>query len=494
MKFRKMISMLLAFCLLLSLLPALGLSAAAADTQTLFYCGFEAAEDMSAWQFRDADGDGFNWRTIIDDGADGSDFGHTDGTASLFSFSYDNDTSQVLTPDNWAYTPEIALPTLGEIYLYYDVFAQDPEWWAEHYSVYASVPGEGETLLLEETLKEGEDRNTPAHRSIDLSAYAGRTIRIAFRHHNVSDVFAIGIDSVKVERVLPRDIGKVSIYVDEPVLDMPVSNAFDLGEGCVGFTVANVQWEPNDSQFQANQAYSVAVTLEVEDGYRFTQYVEPYINDKPATVISRTEEEMKIALTFPELEPGLPSMFFDDVKTTDWFYQDVEFVYYSRFMGGVDTNRFAPYGKCTRAMVVTVLYRMEGSPAHGGVNPFTDLKADWYKDAVIWAAENSIVRGVESDRFAPDAYITREQLATIMCRYAAFTGAYNPDDCIMLAGFADQSKVSAWALDAMSWAVGVGLIGGSNESDGLYLLPQGNALRCQVAAILHRYCESFVRG
>ena len=147
MKFRKMISMLLALCLLLSLLPALGLSAAAADTQTLFYCGFEAAEDMSGWQFRDADGDGFNWR-IIDEETEGGDFGHTDGTASLFSFSYDNPTNQVLTPDNWAYTPEITLPTLGEIYLYYDVFAQDPDWCAEHYIVYVSVPGYGETLLL----------------------------------------------------------------------------------------------------------------------------------------------------------------------------------------------------------------------------------------------------------------------------------------------------------------------------------------------------------
>ncbi len=175
MKTKKMISGLLALCLLLSLLPALGLSAAAADTQTLFYCGFEAAEDMSGWQFRDADGDGFNWE-IIDEKTEGEGFGHTDGTAALFSFSYDNDSPKVLTPDNWAYTPEITLPTLGEIFLYYDVFAQNPEWWGEHYSVYVSVPGEGETLLLEETLKEGEDSNSPAHRSIDLLMRARRSV------------------------------------------------------------------------------------------------------------------------------------------------------------------------------------------------------------------------------------------------------------------------------------------------------------------------------
>lgn len=489
MKTKKMISALLAFCLLLSLLPALGLSAAAADTETLFYCGFEADEDMTNWQFRDADGDGFNWE-IYDEKTEGAGFGHTDGTAALFSFSFDNSTDQALAPDNRAYTPEITLPTLGEIFLYYDVFAQDPEWWGEHYSVYVSVPGEGETLLLEETLKEGEDRDLPAHRSIDLSAYAGQTIRIAFRHHNSSDVFAIGIDSVKVERVLPYDVGKVSIYVDEPVLDMPLTNMFDIGEDCFGFSVANVQWEPDDSQFKVDQEYSVVVTLEANSGYRFTQYVDPYINDKPATVLTRTEEEMKIALTFPKLVPAMPSMFFDDVKTSDWFYHDVEYVYYNRLMGGVGNNLFDPNGECTRGMVVTVLYRMEGSPKHSGANPFTDLKYDWYKDAVIWAAENSIVSGVGNGKFAPDENVTREQLATILCRYAAFKGPYNPDDCAMLVGFKDQDKVSDWALDAMSWAVGVGLIGGSNEKDGLYLLPDGNALRCQVAAIFHRFCTT----
>ena len=99
MKTKKMISALLAFCLLLSLMPALGLSAAAADTETLFYCGFEADEDMTNWQFRDADGDGFNWE-IYDEKTEGVGFGHTDGTAALFSFSFDNSTDQALVPVN----------------------------------------------------------------------------------------------------------------------------------------------------------------------------------------------------------------------------------------------------------------------------------------------------------------------------------------------------------------------------------------------------------
>lgn len=186
-----------------------------------------------------------------------------------------------------------------------------------------------------------------------------------------------------------------------------------------------------------------------------------------------------------------PPMAFDDIKKSDWFYDDVAYVYQHSLMGGVAKNLFDPNGNCTRAMVVTVLYRMEGSPAHSGVNPFTDVKVDWYRDAVIWAAENKIVNGVGKGKFDPEADVTREQLATILCRYASYKGYYDKTDGVMIAGFKDQDKVSDWALDAMRWAVGVGLIGGSSEKDGVYLMPEGNALRCQVAAILHRFCVSF---
>ena len=491
MKMKKLISALLAVCMLFSLLPALGLSAAAADTETLFYCGFEADEDMTNWQFRDADDDGFNWR-IIDEITEGEVFGHTDGTAALFSFSYDNDSPKVLTPDNWAYTPEITLPTLGEIFLYYDVFAQNPEWWGEHYSVYVSVPGEGETLLLEETLKEGEDRDSPAHRSLDLSAYAGRTVRIAFRHHNSSNVFAIGIDSVKVERILPRSIETAAVYVEEPTVDLPITDAYDILEENAGYTVASVQWEPNDTTFKADCAYSVVVTLEAKEDYAFSTDVKATINDEPAKIITRSEQELKISYTFSKLLPVMPSMFFDDVKTSDWFYGDVEYAYYYRLMNGVGNNRFDPKGACTRGMIVTILYRMKGEPSHSGKNPFTDVKSgQWYTDAVIWAAENGIVDGMGNGKFEPETNITREQLATILCRFAKTEGIYSDKDCTMLVGFADQSKVSSWAADAMSWAVGVGLVGGSNEKDGLYLMPQGNAQRCQVAAIFQRFCTNF---
>lgn len=489
MKLRKMISALLAFCLLLSLLPMLGLSAAATGGETLYSCGFETEAELGQWSFIDADGDGKGWVRKVDDGAVGNAFGHTDGNCALFSYSTDTNTNKALTPDNKAYSPEIEIPVSGDVYLTYDVFAQSPYKFAENYSVYVFAAGKGETLLFSETLAKGEDCDTPAHRELSLSEYAGQTVHIVFRHHDVSDQFAIGIDAVKVQR--KQEITGVAVMTDEPVLDMSITTAANLPDCYEGYTIANVSWDPNDAKYELDKVYTVVVTLEADEGYVFPESVKPYINGKLAKIITQSAGEMKISYTFPKVQSPMPSMFFHDVKTSDWFYTDVEYVYYNRLMGGVAKNLFDPNGNCTRAMVVTVLYRMEDSPKHSGANPFTDLKYDWYKDAVIWAAENSIVNGVGNGKFAPDENVTREQLATILCRYAAFKGPYNPDDCAMLAGFKDQDKVSDWALDAMSWAVGVGLIGGSNEKDGLYLMPQGNALRCQVAAILHRYCESF---
>ncbi|MGM9554178.1 MAG: S-layer homology domain-containing protein, partial [Faecousia sp.] len=210
------------------------------------------------------------------------------------------------------------------------------------------------------------------------------------------------------------------------------------------------------------------------------------------TISTPMDKFLCVKVTVEAPPAPIKTMSFSDVKNSDWFYEDVQYVYDRGLMDGVGNNKFDPNGKCTRAMIVTILYRMEGKPSHSGKNPFTDVKAEqWYTDAVIWAAENNIVNGVGNGKFDPNANITREQLATILCRYAAYHGDYNEEDGVMLVTFADQDKISDWAGDAMSWAVGVGLIGGSGEKDGLYLLPGGNALRCQVAAIFHRFCVSF---
>ena len=136
------------------------------------------------------------------------------------------------------------------------------------------------------------------------------------------------------------------------------------------------------------------------------------------------------------------------------------------------------------AQLVTILYRIAGEPESTATNPFADVAdGQWYTNAVIWAAENGIVKGVNTTTFAPNDQITREQIATILFRYAKAEKVEGK-----LAGFPDAEKVSDYAADAMAWAVEQGLINGISESDGkTYLAPQETATRAQIAVILMRY-------
>lgn len=179
---------------------------------------------------------------------------------------------------------------------------------------------------------------------------------------------------------------------------------------------------------------------------------------------------------------------FSDVKTFDWFYNDVQYVCEKGLMNGTGSNSFSPKGTTTRGMIVTILYRMAGAPAVSGVCPFKDVAAGaYYEKPVIWAAENNIVSGYSADAFGPDGAITREQLAAILYRYAKFCG-YDVTASAEINLFTDAGAVSNYALTAMKWASAEGLINGS----GSKLDPQGSATRAQVAAILTRFCKQFV--
>jgi len=175
---------------------------------------------------------------------------------------------------------------------------------------------------------------------------------------------------------------------------------------------------------------------------------------------------------------------FLDLKPTGWYRSYVEFMLKNGYMNGMSTTEFAPNGNVTRGQLVTILYRIAGSPdVSGTTNPFKDVESGkWYTDAVIWAAANGIVNGVTADMYAPNNNITREQLATILYRYdGAKKSGIN-----YLSKFADSQTVSAYAVDAMNWAVGTGIM---NGSDGK-LLPAASASRVQTAAMLSRYVEN----
>ena len=184
---------------------------------------------------------------------------------------------------------------------------------------------------------------------------------------------------------------------------------------------------------------------------------------------------------------GLP---FGDVKSADWFYNDVKYVYEKGMMSGTAADVFAPNATTTRAMIVTILYRLEGSPAVTGTSAFVDVPAgQWYTDAVNWAAANQIVKGTSATTFAPNDSITREQMAAILYRYAQYKG-YDVTKKADLSGYSDNGQVSAYAKDALAWANAAKLINGVTNTT---LAPQGNATRAQVSAILHRFCDGVVK-
>ena len=172
---------------------------------------------------------------------------------------------------------------------------------------------------------------------------------------------------------------------------------------------------------------------------------------------------------------------------TDWAKEGICFVIENGLMVGTTSTTFAPKDTLTRAMLVTVLYRMAGSPAVDAPSGFTDVAdGQWYSDAIAWAAANGIVNGVGGNKFAPSEPVTREQLAAIFFRYAK---AEAPEADV-LSGYPDAEAISTYARDAMAWAVSTGLVTGSKEADGTYLVPQGLAAREQAAAILMRYVKA----
>ena len=182
---------------------------------------------------------------------------------------------------------------------------------------------------------------------------------------------------------------------------------------------------------------------------------------------------------------------FTDV-TKNWAYPGIQYCVTHGIMGGMGDGTFAPTGTTTRAQIVQILYNLEGTPAVSGTTPFTDLTANWYKPAILWAYQNNVVAGTSPTTFDPDQPVTREQIAVILTQYMfhvlKMERTWTPAD---LSTFPDGANVSSWAKEAMQDAVALGLINGTKASDGVvYLDPQGSAQRQQVATILMNFCQN----
>lgn len=176
---------------------------------------------------------------------------------------------------------------------------------------------------------------------------------------------------------------------------------------------------------------------------------------------------------------------FTDVAADAWYNEAVQSVYDKGLMNGTGNGVFSPDAVTSRAMVVTILYRMEGCPTVTAGASFTDVPGgQWYSDAVAWAGTNEIVNGYGNGSFGPNAPVTREQLAVILYRYAAYK-QYDTTVRGDASAFLDGGAVSAYAAEAVNWAIGTGLLQGS----GMRLTPAGNATRAQVATVLMRFCR-----
>ena len=209
------------------------------------------------------------------------------------------------------------------------------------------------------------------------------------------------------------------------------------------------------------------------------------------TVCHERKETVLPMLTLCEGGEGCPSSAYVDVpESTHWAHVGIDFVLKSGLFYGTFDTTFEPDGEMTRAMLVTVLYRLEGQPKPTTENPFGDVAAGtWYTDAVIWAAENKIVNGIGGDLFDPDGSVTREQMAAILYRYSVFKGLTMAQGAFAMT-YPDEAGISAYALEAMRWANAEKLINGTELDGTVYLDPQGSATRAQVAAILMRYVQN----
>ena len=247
--------------------------------------------------------------------------------------------------------------------------------------------------------------------------------------------------------------------------------------GCLGMRIAYKYYYT-----QLNEAYYMDSYYFLTDNYdvrlEFRTFNPNYIN---STDHKQIVKSLKIKDTVLKSR-GIP---FTDVPSNSWYEGAVKYVYNNNIIKGTNAYTFAPEDKLTRGMLVTILHRMEGMPYVSGESKFSDVKDTnaYYYVAVKWATSNKIVSGYDNGRFGPNDSITREQLAVMLNNYCRYKGKYKTVNA-NLTKFKDASKISSYAKWGMNWAVGSGVITGSNG----YLNPQGTATRAEAASMIYKYC------
>ena len=245
------------------------------------------------------------------------------------------------------------------------------------------------------------------------------------------------------------------------------------------------------SPTNAKEGDKVTLTVAPDEGYELGALT---VKDASGKTVSTTKvSENEYTFTMPEGNVTVTATFveknatpFTDVKTTDWWYEAVKYVYENKLMAGTSDTTFEPTAKLNRAQAVQILYNLEGQPAVTGTADFTDVSGHWALNAITWGAKNGVVAGVGNGKFDPNANVTREQFAQMMYNYAKFKG-YDLTAQGDLDSFTDVSKVSDWATAALAWANGEGLINGNTDGT---LAPNGTAIRGQAASIMAKFDQN----
>lgn len=256
------------------------------------------------------------------------------------------------------------------------------------------------------------------------------------------------------------------------------------------------------SDSKAEKGDTVTITVTPDEGYELDKLA---VYDEDGDKIDLKDKgdgkftfempkgDVEIDVSFALIEDETVKADFADVAADAWYADAVQYVYENGMMSGTSETTFSPDVTTTRGMIVTILYRLEGSPDLSNENlgyPYADVDANaYYADAVYWARQNGIVSGMSAEQFAPNNAITREQMAAILYRYAQFKG-YDVSAKADLSVYTDAAQVSTYATDAMAWANGAQLITGTSQAT---LTPAGNATRAQVATILMRFCENIAK-
>lgn len=259
------------------------------------------------------------------------------------------------------------------------------------------------------------------------------------------------------------------------------------GDVVAGIVGSGLIWTSGSGMVRAGTLVDATAGVEMDVGGALTPG-HRYLAGTEVTLVvsSQTAQWMEEGQwTVSAGEPVNPPvvMLFTDVAQDAWYYDDVAYVYEHKLFDGVTSTSFSPSGKMQRCMMTTVLHRLAGRPAVSYTALFSDIPdGQWYTDGTIWAGQREVVTGVGDGRFSPFANVTRQEIAVILYRYAGQMG-YNMSQSADLSRFGDGEAVALWGREAVSWAVGAGILNGSN---GL-LLPYGDATRAEVSAMLHRF-------